>query len=429
MRSRRERGVGAGRKESMRFQWSCNCFLFYVGVLYCIVNACLMLLRLGPFAPPPPPKPWTRERDWVRTTTNPPFVMFVHPVSEDRYISLELFKYGVWEKPLHDRMLEVFSGASRNATLLDVGANIGFHALAIAAAGYKVAAVEPLPDNVALLRKSVAANGLEDLVEVYPVVASNISSRDVCIHSSSMNKGHTFVRPSSAINPFKEPPHAALVRRVTHHIKRLAGGGIRARAGESDGPSEEMVEDIHKERHFAGDCQHASATTIDSLLLPCKDPAFSDGAPFSVARRENPARNQAGDVRVAGGELVRRTGPNVRAEDVMVVKIDVEGFERFVLEGSVGIIDSSTPPCYFFIEIFPKLLRFQLSSPEALLDFMKARGYVLHPLGGEREEGLDSNPERGAKLEAHDFAEGKYAPRGREWIEDSQVWDLRRSCA
>jgi len=325
----------------------------------------------------------------------------------------------VWEKPLHDRMADVFSGVAGHATLLDVGANIGFHTLAIAAAGYKVAAVEPLPDNVALLRKSVEANAFADLVEVFPVVASNISSRDVCIHSSSMNKGHAFVRPSSAINPFEEPPNAAMVRRVTHHLKRMTGAGIRAREGESDGPSEEMVEDIHKERHFARDCQHASATTIDLLLLPSKDPALSDASPFHGARIEHPAGNQAGDVRVVGGGLVGKSGPKVRAEDVMVVKIDVEGFERFVLEGMVGVIDSSTPPCYFFIEIFPRLLRFQLSSPEALLDFMKARGYVLHSLGGQGEEEVDSH-RGGANLEAKDFVEGKYAPRGREWIEDSQ---------
>ena len=174
----------------MRFLWSRNCLMFYVCGLYCFVNAVMMLLRLGPYAPPPAPKPWQRERDWVRTTTLPSFVIFVHPATEDRYISLELQKFGVWEKPLHERMLDLMRAVapSSNATFLDVGSNIGFHALGLAAAGYKVVAVEPLQRNVELLRKSVVANGLEELVTVFPVAVGNVTYRDVCIHASSMNK-------------------------------------------------------------------------------------------------------------------------------------------------------------------------------------------------------------------------------------------------
>lgn len=67
---------------------------------------------------------------------------------------------------------------------------------------------------MALLRRSVLANSFSDLVTVFPVAAGNVTWDHVCLHTSSTNKGHTFVRPSSALNPFNEPPHAALVRRT-----------------------------------------------------------------------------------------------------------------------------------------------------------------------------------------------------------------------
>ena len=54
----------------------------------------------------------------------------------------------------------------------------------------------------------------------------------------------------------------------------------------------------------------------------------------------------------------------------MMVKIDVEGYEPYVLAGMSALFDGPAPPCYLFVEIFPKLLAFQGSSADALLAFM-----------------------------------------------------------
>jgi hypothetical protein len=146
-KERRQRG-GAG----VRFEWGCNCVLFYASIGYCMVHLLCMLLRIGPFAPWQPPELHVtrelREREEVTTKTKPPFKILVHPGAEDRFISLELQQYGIWEKPLHERILKVLNaaGPKSNATLLDIGANIGFHTLAAAAAGYKAVAVEPLAE-------------------------------------------------------------------------------------------------------------------------------------------------------------------------------------------------------------------------------------------------------------------------------------------
>ena len=56
---------------------------------------------------------------------------------------------------------------------VDVGANVGFCALMMAARGARVLAVDPLEDNVALLRGSIAANGgLDGRLEVLQVGVS-----------------------------------------------------------------------------------------------------------------------------------------------------------------------------------------------------------------------------------------------------------------
>ena len=104
------RRQNAGSK-SLRFEWGCQCLVFYLSIGYCILYFACMLLRIGPFAPPPALQPWIRPREWVKTSTEPPFTMFVHPVSEDRFISLELHQYGMWEEPLSRRILEVLRTA------------------------------------------------------------------------------------------------------------------------------------------------------------------------------------------------------------------------------------------------------------------------------------------------------------------------------
>lgn len=58
------------------------------------------------------------------------------------------------------------------ALFADVGANVGWFALQVGAAGHRVAAFEPMPRNLQLLRTSVCANDgalLNGRVVVYPM--------------------------------------------------------------------------------------------------------------------------------------------------------------------------------------------------------------------------------------------------------------------
>ncbi len=70
------------------------------------------------------------------------------------------------------RRLAAVAGPLRAA---DLGANVGFFTLAMLRLypGAEVLAVEADPENAALLQRTVAANGLEDEIEVLQVAASN----------------------------------------------------------------------------------------------------------------------------------------------------------------------------------------------------------------------------------------------------------------
>jgi FkbM family methyltransferase len=57
--------------------------------------------------------------------------------------------------------------------VFDLGAHLGTFALAAAASGRRVIAVEASPRNVELLRVSARANGLHDLITVVPVAVGN----------------------------------------------------------------------------------------------------------------------------------------------------------------------------------------------------------------------------------------------------------------
>lgn len=59
---------------------------------------------------------------------------------------------------------------------IDIGANYGVYALALAAAGARVAAFEPAPDTAATLRASAAANGFSGLTVIQAAVSDTVGT-------------------------------------------------------------------------------------------------------------------------------------------------------------------------------------------------------------------------------------------------------------
>ena len=81
-------------------------------------------------------------------------------------ISSSVAKSGQWEAGLVSAILARLNAAAaaasaalqRSPVFLDIGANIGTYTLAVAAAGHRVIAIEPLASNTVALRRSLCRN-------------------------------------------------------------------------------------------------------------------------------------------------------------------------------------------------------------------------------------------------------------------------------
>lgn len=121
------------------------------------------------------------------------------PFYRTDYIQGNLAKSG---KPYEHEMLQAMSlGLSVGDLVLDVGANIGSHTLYLACVlGCRVCAFEPNARLYEPLERSVALNGVEDLVEVFPVGAGSAPFKAVLGRLDESNLGAQSLVPSDETN-------------------------------------------------------------------------------------------------------------------------------------------------------------------------------------------------------------------------------------
>lgn len=111
--------------------------------------------------------------------------MFAH--THDEFITPCLVEHGAMQD---DDLGLLRTMSLPGATVVDVGANIGYSTLALSAAvgpAGTIVAFEPHPDNVTLLRANLARNGVEN-VEVVPHAAM-ASEQTVVLSEATMNTG------------------------------------------------------------------------------------------------------------------------------------------------------------------------------------------------------------------------------------------------
>lgn len=92
----------------------------------------------------------------------------------ENYLSFQLFWRGTqYYEPITTLLARELVGT--DATLLDIGANIGFYSLVLSTCrrGLKVIAFEPNPKNFRLLQRNVTLNGLQDRICCEPVALSD----------------------------------------------------------------------------------------------------------------------------------------------------------------------------------------------------------------------------------------------------------------
>jgi len=88
--------------------------------------------------------------------------------------------------------IEALKKSSRNGTFVDLGANIGFYSLSLAAAGAKVIAVEPNPKTLQRLRFNVALNDFAKNITVIPLGIGETGEFELV---SSGDLGSATIRP------------------------------------------------------------------------------------------------------------------------------------------------------------------------------------------------------------------------------------------
>jgi FkbM family methyltransferase len=98
-------------------------------------------------------------------------------------------------KPYEAQLLEHIYEQGFTGLAVDVGANIGNHTLWLAAVcGLRVAAFEPVPADLQVLRANVELNDLGDRITVYPVALGDRRGRATPLGKGQLDVGESRIR-------------------------------------------------------------------------------------------------------------------------------------------------------------------------------------------------------------------------------------------
>jgi FkbM family methyltransferase len=118
----------------------------------------------------------------LRTSLGHHITVFCHD-----HVGDKIAKHGLYEPENLALLLDLLSKMDK-PTVLDIGANIGNHALAFATQAATVHAFEPVPTILALLKQNVQVNGLSH-VHVHPIALSDSEGTATIYMNQSGNMG------------------------------------------------------------------------------------------------------------------------------------------------------------------------------------------------------------------------------------------------
>ena len=101
-----------------------------------------------------------------------------------RSAAMVLMTNGDYEPQISLLLAGLLSARSSNPVFVDVGANEGFHSINLATKlpNLRVNSFEPNPALVARLKRNIELNGLEDVIEVYPLGLGKRGDSDGTLH-------------------------------------------------------------------------------------------------------------------------------------------------------------------------------------------------------------------------------------------------------
>lgn len=114
------------------------------------------------------------------------------PTQQDVYISASVHRrLEPWDQYIWNLFVRILSNFTRDAVVVDVGANLGYFSLLAASMGYKVVALEPMTRNAAKFVASIAKNQFEDKVILYQNAAWHHSCAAVTMSAThDTNQGN-----------------------------------------------------------------------------------------------------------------------------------------------------------------------------------------------------------------------------------------------
>jgi FkbM family methyltransferase len=116
-------------------------------------------------------------------------------------------------------------------------------------------------------------------------------------------------------------------------------------------------------------CHNEAVSNIDGELM-IETPNYLE--------KNEPVNFGAAEIVSEGGELVKSIRlDSYTFKDVVFIKIDVQGYESFVIEGAINTIQEHRP--YMFVEFEDYLLQKQGSSESKLQAQIEALNYIVKP--------------------------------------------------
>jgi FkbM family methyltransferase len=166
--------------------------------------------------------------------------------------------------------------SNQNFKLLDLGANLGFHAIAAASTGYIVDAFEPDPTHFKELNRNIKRNHFQKVIKSHEVAVSTKTGLEDFVHvegnsTSSHLSASIGKTPYGTLKVFSVPTESIKsVTRVGYHLVKMDVEGHEAALLSSLSSKE-----ILKSHWILEVGNHSNALKIFEYIQSCKVTAYS----------------------------------------------------------------------------------------------------------------------------------------------------------
>jgi len=120
-------------------------------------------------------------------------IICIKPLERDMWVSGTIKKTGAWETETLINVIKVLN-SFKNATFLDIGANIGMYTVLVANMGRQVVAVDADPENLAYIRKSLDLQNTTNRVRLFSNAVSDEYLQMFPYSPDKKNSGATLMK-------------------------------------------------------------------------------------------------------------------------------------------------------------------------------------------------------------------------------------------